>query len=83
MDLEDLVKITNSTIHDDNNDKIIKIVKELFNNDNIKLINNREDLKKILMRIGKNEKVIPSLIKVLSIYRLLCSINELHIVFNL
>ena len=77
MDLEDLVKITNSTIHDDNNDKIMKIVKDLFNDDNIKLINNREDLKKILMRIGKNEKVVPSLIKVLSIYRLLCSMNEL------
>jgi ELP3 family radical SAM enzyme/protein acetyltransferase len=79
MDLEDLVKASDYALSDKDIDKITVIVKELFdpNNKLIYPFTNREQLKAHIITLGRKHKVIPSLVKILAVYRSLCSNKEL------
>jgi ELP3 family radical SAM enzyme/protein acetyltransferase len=79
MDIEDIAKISNPTI-DLNNSKIIDITLELFSDSNLKLINSRSDITKLIESIGRKHKYIPSSIKILHSYRNLVSQGK--IIYN-
>lgn len=72
MDLEDIVKV-NDTI-DKNHEKNVLLVKELFTNN----ILTKDDIRKNITLLSKKYKVLPSMVKILYIYRSLVTNNELE-----
>lgn len=81
MDIEEIAKIHNPTLSDDNFLKIIQITKELLSEFNLPNIKNRKDITNMIDKIGRKHKVRPSMIKILNAYRILVSNGEIK--FNL
>ena len=77
MDLEDIVKASNYALNDKNIDSLIQITRELFGPSASVKYTDREQLKADIITLGRKYKVIPPLIKILAVYRSLCSNNEL------
>jgi ELP3 family radical SAM enzyme/protein acetyltransferase len=78
MDLEDICKIGKSETTDPNIHKIVEIVKELDALYKSQLITNREEMKKEIDRLGRKNKYIVSMCKVLSVYRSMASAGEIQ-----
>lgn len=78
MEIEDILKSSQHIIKDKDFDKLNKMVKELFNEDNIKQITSKQKLMELMNTLGRKNKIIPSLFKVLNMYRSLCSTGELQ-----
>lgn len=82
MDLEDIVKASDYALNDKDINKLTQITKQLFgqsesNNIVKKTYTDREELKADIIKLGREHKIIPSLVKILAVYRSLCSNNEL------
>lgn len=77
MDIEELCKISSIIIDPKDNDKLILITKQLFNDQNIQNITSKEVLRKSLDKLSRENKIIPSMVKILFIYRSLASAGEL------
>lgn len=73
MDLEDLIKVNNQDIKANEIEKITNIIYEL----NEYKIENKKEFKQILDKLGRKNKLIPSKMKILTIYRLMASKNEI------
>lgn len=75
MELEDIIKINNPTISIDDNEfnKISSILMEASIKFDEKVLKNRDDVKKFINKLGRQYKIIPSLSKLLSIYRSIAS----------
>lgn len=82
MELENICKIENPTftINKDEFTKISMILKDALLKFDENLLTSRESMTKFVSKIGRFYKIIPSMSKLLSVYRSLISSNE--IVYN-
>jgi len=78
MELEDLVKVKNSSINEKDIDKITLLVYDLFESFKNNLIISKTELKNLIDKNGRLRKVMPSVIKILSVYRALASNSEIE-----
>ncbi len=78
-DLEDLCSSGNSKfkINNDELDRIINVVKELFSEENYKQCTTKAEFRKMMDVVCRRNKIIPSMYKILNVYRSVINKGEL------